>query len=286
MALPAVAAPAKKAPRKASPRAAPPAPAVKALQLPEPPASLAKILAAAKVADGIAIEARRELDVEAVRRRLTALLTLTDVARPAGIGKELTPRLFANAMVGESHLRFGEAIFEAGAPLLATGEALDAFRDQVERTATTAFRTASAQLRSCADLAAAARVEPEVGAFCAGRLARIPAQAGGEKTPLLKGEVEQTAAVTHLRQHELTPCFDALLAARPSANGQTITARLVLDSLGRVEEVTLDGPAEAPAPFSDCTQNVLKLWVFPGLSDVEIELPMKVSGGAARVKEP
>lgn len=220
-----------------------------------------------------------EVEVEGVRKRLVALASLRAAARPFMAGKDLVERLRAHRTVGEEHFDFAEALLSGSGPPGLRADAREAFHEQTERVAYSAFSTASAHLRSCADLGEASVEGGAIGKSCRGRLHRIPSRLGGGPSPRLPDEAAQTEAVAKVRMHELSSCVDALLRADPQSANATVTARLSIDAQGRVQDVVLPADEPARGAFYDCARNAMTLWVFPGLSDVEIELPIRVAEG-------
>ena len=209
-----------------------------------------------------------EANVAAVRRRLGALAALTVAARPLLRGADLPARLEAHLAIGEAHEAFARELFAAKAPAAAAGPATRAaWTEQVAATVERALETARAHLRSCVDLAGASG---ELADRCGKALSRVGA---GRRPP--RGDPSGIAAA---RMRELQACLDSHGEDGPEQRTVELTARLSIDGMGRVEAVSLSPRGEQAAAWYDCLSDGLRIWTFPGVADVELELPIRLKG--------
>lgn len=240
---------------------------------PSEPRPAAKSRLASLQAGVMGLEAARleeggEAKVEAVRRRLGGLAAFAGSARSVLRGNDVAERLAAHLVLAKAYEAFARELFAVRPPPAARGVAARAWTDQVAATLERATSTARAHLRSCVDLARAANAADP---GCSVVLERMGA---GEGAPA--GNV---AAVTRARAHELQVCIDALAARRPTPATIEVSARLAVDSLGRVVSVELS-PAREDRALYECLADGLWLWTFPGTADVEIDLPLRFSAVA------
>lgn len=232
---------------------------------------LAELQASASRLSQVKLEEKGEVKVEAVRRRLGALAALTGAAKPILRGDDLTARLQAHLALGEAHEAFARELFSAKAPAAARGESLRAaWAEQIATTVERALETARAHLRSCVDLGAA---DAATAASCAKALERVgdPATKGGAKSG-------SPASIAARRTGELQACYDAHRADHPDVKAVEISARLSVDSVGRVDDVALSPSREDARALYDCLSDALWIWTFPGTADVELELPIRLAG--------
>jgi hypothetical protein len=235
---------------------------------------LRRLSASARAIDAQPLEASSEVRVEAVRRRIAALEALAQGAVEYLRGGDVLQRLFAHAVLARSQESLATALGKAATPREARGAAREAWHGQVEAVIARALTAAGAHWRSCRDLALATGTGPEVGAACGRRLAALPAAFGGADPELAPGD---PAAVARARSRELRPCFEAHALGRERAPAVELTARLSLDSKGRVEAVALS-PPPSDAALRECLSGGLWLWVFPGAADLDIEVPLRLWG--------
>ncbi|MGC4114020.1 MAG: hypothetical protein QM765_05050 [Myxococcales bacterium] len=87
---------------------------------------------------------------------------------------------------------------------------------------------------------------------------------GGKRAP--KGN---PAAIAAARMGELQGCFDAHAAQAPGTPALELSARLSVDSTGKVDDVTLSLRREDLPALYDCVADGLWIWTFPGVADVE-----------------
>lgn len=245
-----------------------PAALVALLSAAAPVPGVEELRASAKRLSEVKLEEHGQAKVEAVRRRLGALAALAGAARPFLRGQDVAARLSAHLALAEAHEAFARELFAVKAPAAARGEAAKAWAEQVQATVERALGTARAHLRSCVDLAAAAKAP---GAECAAALRRV-----GEAKSAKPGDA---AALVRSRTPELQPCLDARAAERPEAPPIALTARLSVDALGRVEDAQLSPRREEERALYDCLSDALWIWTFPGVSEVELEVPLAVGGG-------
>jgi hypothetical protein len=239
-----------------------------------PPPALEGLAASVRSAERLPVTRGGELNVENVRRRLGLLEALEGAARPQLHEGALGTRLQARLLVGSAHQRFAEALAAAPTPEAAFGEAAAPWQQQLEATLSRLRLTAAAHLRSCTSLARAAGAtgaEGETSAECGRRLSRLPGL--GEPLP------EAPAALAAARGAELQGCVEKWGSEGQAAQPVAVTARLSLDRHGAVAAAELSGGPKAQG-LELCLRERLRLWVFPGLSDAEIELPLKLSATA------
>jgi len=231
--------------------------------LPELESSAKKLL-------DVKLEQSGEVKVEAVRRRLGALAALTGSARPMLRAGDVPTRLAAHAALAEAHEAFAKELFAAKAPKAARGEsAARAWAEQMQTTVGRALESAKGHARSCVALAKAMAPKDPAAARCSALLDRT-----GEKAAL----PTEPAQLAKARMGELQVCFDVVVAERPTTDAVDVKATLLIDGHGRVEDVTLSPRREDQRAFYECVADGLWIWVFPGVSDAEIELPIKLVG--------
>lgn len=259
---------------------------IAALALAEPlvdgagvPAPARALAARARAVDALPLEGdaergRTRLRVDLVRQRLSALEALAQSAAPLLRGSDALPRLYAHALLARSQEAFATALGKAATPGEARGSAREAWHEQVEAAVARALTRAGAHWRSCRDLARAVGAGSELAEVCARHLAALPEALGGRDLETADGDA---AAVARSRSRELRPCFEAHAVGRERAPAVELTARLTLDSKGRVEAVAL-APAPNDPALSECLRGGLWLWVFPGAADAEIEVPLRLWG--------
>ncbi len=238
------------------------------------PAAARPLAERARDADGVALEEGGALRIEKVRQRLAALDALAQSASGLLRGGDPRARLFAHALIAGSQESFATALGKAATPREARGAAREAWHAQVEAAVRRALTAAGAHWRSCRDLARATGVGSELGAACARRLAALPEELGGREPEAASGDA---AAVVRARSRELEPCFEAHALGQERAAPVELTARLSLDSRGRVESVAL-APAPSDPALGECLRGGLGLWVFPGSADADIEVPLRLWG--------
>lgn len=244
---------------------------------PSLPEAVAPLAEAARRVDAITIHRDGVTDVAAVRKRLAALDALMTMARPQVQGRALPNRRAAHLIVGSAHARFAEELLATRPPPEAMAPAArEAWDEQLRETGIGALRTAAAQLRACADLPAASEAERSVAIACESRLERIPGIAGGGRTALPKGERERIEKVAELRMPELQGCIDAWTQSRPRAGPLELRATLETDSIGGVAHVRLSPSGEGRDALYECLSDGLRIWVFPGVTEAEIELPIRI----------
>ncbi len=235
------------------------------------PAGLSELDASAHRLLEVKLERDGEVNVEAVRRRLGALAALAGSARPHYLGADVPSRLAAHATLAEAHEAFAKELFSAKAPRAARAEsAARAWSEQVQLTVARALETAKAHARSCVALAQTAEANKDPAVLrCQAFLERA-----GEKGPA----PTEPARVAKARMAELQACFDTAAVERPNLGALVVTATLELDGLGRVGAVTLTPRREDLQALYGCVRDGLSMWVFPGVSDAEIELPIRLAG--------
>ena len=215
----------------------------------------------------VKLEEKGEVKVEAVRRRLGALAALTGSARDLLRQAEVPVRLRAHFAVAHSHEAFAQELHQAKAPQAARGEASKAWSEQVAQTVERSLSIARAHLRSCVELAGAAGVAKGEAKDCAAAAERLKVRASAPG---------DAAAVARSRLSELQACFDARSAERADAPPLEVSAKLAIDSLGRVEDVVLMPRRDEERALYDCVSDGLWIWTFPGVADVELELPIRI----------
>jgi hypothetical protein len=207
-----------------------------------------------------------------VRHRKGALAALAGAARPLLRGADVPARMEAHLALAEAHEAFARELFAVRPPAAATGGSVrSAWAEQTATAVERARETARAHLRSCVALAPAHK---ETAARCGKLLAKVGA---GRKAP--KGD---PAAVAATRMGELQGCFDAHAAQAPESQELELSARLSVDGSGRVEEVALSPRREDLRALYDCVADGLWIWTFPGVADVELELPIRLRGAGAK----
>ena len=217
----------------------------------------------------VKLEEKGELKVEAVRRRLGALSALSGSARDLVRSQDVPVRLRSHLALARAHAAFAHELFQAHSPQAARGEASRAFAEQVATTVERSLSVARAHLRSCVDLGKAAGRPKEEQSGCASLASDLGLKAGPSG---------DAAAIARSRLAELQPCFDARAAERPDAAPLALTATLSIDGLGRIDAVELSDRREEERALYDCLSDGLWIWTFPGVADVQIELPIKVAG--------
>lgn len=238
-----------------------------------PQPALVELQATARKLSQVKLEEKGEAKVEAVRHRLGALAALAGAARPLLRGADVPARMEAHFALAEAHEAFARELFSVKAPAGATGESVrSAWAEQMATTVERSLETARAHLRSCVDLAGQA--DQGLAARCGKLLDKMGA---GKRPP--KG---QPAAIAAGRMSELQGCFDAHAAQAPAGQAMELSARLSIDGEGRVEEVALSPRREDAPALYDCVLDGLWIWTFPGVADVELELPIRLKGPAAK----
>jgi hypothetical protein len=233
---------------------------------------LRSLAASAKAVDALSLEVSGRLRIERVRERMGAVAALSQSATPHLRGKDLRARLWAHALLARSLEALASALGKARTPEEARGAAREAWHAQVEAAVAHALVGAASHWRSCRDLSLSTREETQMGKACGGRLAQLPAALGGGEPETASGD---GASVARSRALELEPCYDAYAAAHERPGAVDLIARLSLDEKGRVEAVAL---APGDRALTECVSSGLWLWVFPGLSDVELEVPLHLWG--------
>lgn len=231
-----------------------------------PPPALAELQATVERLAEVKLEEKGEAKVEAIRRRKGALAALAGAARPLLRGADLPARLRAHLAIALAHEAFARELFAARPPDSAgSGELRSAWADQTATAVERALQAARAHLRSCVDLGAADKATAD---RCKELLDKLGA---GKRPP--RGDA---AAVAAARVGELQGCFDAHAAQGGAQVG--LSARLSVDAAGRVEEVTLSPRRDDLPALYDCVSDGLWIWTFPGVADVELELPLELKG--------
>lgn len=240
-----------------------------------PPPPLAGLAASVRSADRLPLTRAGALNLENVRRRLGLLEALEGAARPQLHTGELETRLQARLLVGAAHQRFAEALAAAPTPEAASGEVAGPWSEQLEATLARLRLTSAAHLRSCAALAgeakAGAKAGAETAAECGRRLARLPG--------LAALPASGPAALAAARAPELRGCVEGWAKDGKAPGPLEVTARLTLDRHGSVAAAALSGGPKSQG-LHECLSERLKLWVFPGLAEAEIELPLRLSDTA------
>jgi hypothetical protein len=235
-----------------------------------PPAAKG-VVDAARETERFTISQSGEIDAERVRRRLGALTAVATVARPLWRSQDLEASLFAHLALAHAGHQFASELYAGKAPQAARGEASHAWAEQVDRTVRAELASATGHLRSCAALAQNAKLRPDIGAVCEDWLKELRAESWGS------GE-QQLAAMARARLPELQGCFDAWVSDHPASAGAQLVGRLSIDSVGRVERSEL-GPLGSTDALAGCLSEALSTWVFAGVADAEIELPLRIQPG-------
>ncbi len=242
-----------------------------------PPEAVAPLAEAARRIDALPIQQKKVADVKAVRKRLDALAALAAMATVHVQGSDLAARRAAHFVVGSAHERFADELLSTRPPPEAMQPAArEAWDEQLQGTGLEALRTASAHLRSCADLPSTGGSDAALATVCQGRIERLPGLAGGGKSPLPKGAQARIRAITGLRMPELQSCIDAWTESHPRAGPLEVQATVATDSIGGVESVRLSPSGVGRDALYECLSDGLRMWVFPGVTDAEIELPIRI----------
>jgi hypothetical protein len=216
----------------------------------------------------ITLEKQGELWVEAVRQRIGAISALAGVADPYFRGKNVEYRLWAHWIVADAHQTFAAELSRAKAPQAAQKEAWAAWVQQLDSTLGQMVRTARAHLRSCVSLAQAAQFSGPISAACKERLEK-----SSTATELSSKDLaDNPSLVARLRMDEMQACQE--LVGGGNRNQVRFKALLSLDEFGRVEGVTLSPRRKKQAALQECISKSLRLWVFPGVSNAELEIPI------------
>jgi hypothetical protein len=216
----------------------------------------------------ITLEKQGELRVEAVRQRIGAILALAGVAEPYFRGKNVEYRLWAHWIVADAHQTFAAELSRAKAPQAAQNEAWAAWEQQLDSTLGQMVRTARAHLRSCVSLAQAAQFSAPISAACRERLEKSSTASEWSSKEL----AENPSLIARLRMDEMQGCQEFVGAE--NKNQVRFKALLSLDELGRVEGVSLSPHPKKQAALQECIAKSLWLWVFPGVANAELEIPI------------
>lgn len=232
------------------------------------PAALRALETANHQLAAIKLENQGELRVEAVRQRMGAISALAGVAEPYFRGKNVEYRLWAHWIVADAHQTFAAELSRAKAPHAAQKEAWTAWVQQLDNTLEQMVRTARAHLRSCVSLAQAAQSSAPISAACKERLEK----SSTDGSLPLKELVKNPSLVARLRMDEIQGCQELVGAGKK--NQVRLKALVSLDKLGRVEGVGLSPRYKKQAALRECIAKSLWLWVFPGISNAELEIPI------------
>lgn len=214
-------------------------------------------------------------DIALIRRRLAKLEAIRTEASAALHGGSPERRLQARLFVAFAHGRFASALEALPLPASAQAPAARAaWMAQRGLALREARLHAAAHLRSCQALSHALPQAPGAyGSACARLLGTLPnADGPGTFAPELPATPRAIAA---LRAPELGACLASAAQRTRDVLPERVLARLELDAAGLVRKAQLEGELGSEA-LKACLERALRLWAFPGLSDVAIELPLQL----------
>ena len=244
--------------------------------LTQPPPSLAKLARLAREAEAISLTAPHGMpDVSLIRQRLARLEAIRSESSAALHAGSLTCRLQARLIVAWAHGRFASALEALPMPASAnTGAARAAWTEQRDIALREVRLHAAAHLRSCLALGQSLpHAPPAYRSSCARLLGSIPdADGAGNFAAELPRD---PGALVRLRSPELSACIAHAARRTRDLLPDRIVARLELNAAGVVQKALLEGELGSEA-LKACLDQALKLWAFPGLSDVAIEVPIQL----------
>jgi hypothetical protein len=208
-------------------------------------------------------------DVSAIRRRLAKLDAIRAEASGSLHTGPASIRTRARLLVAQAHENFARAL-DVLPPLPETAaidaETRAAWLGQRELTLRNARLRAMAYARSCNTLPGAPKADVRA---CAELLRSIP-RPDARQMP-----TGAPKTIVELRTSELSVCVSEASQRTRDVLPEHLLARLDIDKSGQVSDVALEGQLGSEA-LKACLEHSLRLWAFPGLFNVAIELPIRL----------
>lgn len=245
-----------------------------AAALARPAPCLEKLAGIALEADAIRMaRSGGDPDVALIRRRLDRLEAIRIESRNALHAGPLSCRLRARLIVAWAHERFARALEALATPSAAnTNEARAAWDAQRDLTLREARLHAAAHLRSCLALAdSRPHSRAATRSACERLLSSIPNADGAGN--FAAGLPSEPRAIARHRSDELSVCIAQAAGRARDLMPDRIVARLDLDEAGLVQAARLEGELGSEA-LKACLERSLRLWAFPGLGQVTLEVPI------------
>lgn len=222
--------------------------------------------------------AARGPNIAAVRRRIEVLSTVRLMARGLLDGEDAPKRLEARLLAASAHENFANALDNLPPPPVTDPESLEAWEAQRTLYRDAARTRALAYLRSCASLGKSSRgtASAEFTRRCLSMLRDMTGRPGtGPGTGSLDQIPLTPAGIATARSGELSVCVsEAARRTLDTMPGQVLV-RMEIGTDGTVSSAEVQGD-EGSEGLKACLVDALKLWGFPGLEPMTLEIPLNL----------